>query len=176
MQTPQPVVFFDRDGTLNFDAGYTHRPEDLRWRPGAIAAVREVNARGWRAVVITNQAGIGRGLYDEAAMHRFHAHMQAELSAEGARIDAFYFCPFHADAVIERFRHPNHPDRKPNPGMILRALADLNADPARALMLGDGEHDVAAARAAGIAGALLGADEDVRDALVAALAGLGWAG
>jgi histidinol-phosphate phosphatase family protein len=149
-EAAKPVVFFDRDGTLNEDRGYTHRPEDLRWLEGAREAIRLVNRRGYLAVVVTNQAGIGRGYYDEAAMHRFHARMQEELATIGARIDAFYHCPFHPDATVQCYRHADHPDRKPNPGMIVRALTELAADRARALIVGDQDSDLAAGRAAGI--------------------------
>lgn len=148
----RPVVFFDRDATLTEDKGYTHKPEDLRWLPGAIEAIAHVNARGWLAVVVTNQAGIGRGYYDEAAMHAFHARMQEELAAHSARIDAFFHAPHHPEASLEALRHPNHPDRKPNGGMLLRAFTDLPADPMRALLLGDQAHDVEAARRAGVTG------------------------
>jgi D-glycero-D-manno-heptose 1,7-bisphosphate phosphatase len=150
----KPAVLFDRDGTLNLDRGYTHKPEDLMFTPGAPAAIAALNARGILAVVVTNQAGVARGLYEEPAISIFHDHMQAELAKHGARIDAFYYCPYHDDAVVERYRVANHPDRKPNPGMILRAIADLGIDTARALMIGDQDSDMAAARGAGIGGAL----------------------
>jgi D,D-heptose 1,7-bisphosphate phosphatase len=146
------AVFFDRDGTLNIDHGYTYRPEDLVWNEGAIDAVRAVNKAGWLAIVATNQSGIGRGLFDEAAMHRFHERMQEELARAGARIDAFYFCPFHPEAAAPAYRHPNHPDRKPNAGMLRRAIADFGIDRTRSLMIGDSEDDLSAARNAGVAG------------------------
>jgi D,D-heptose 1,7-bisphosphate phosphatase len=149
---PPSLVLFDRDGTLNVDRGYTHKPEDLVWLPGAREAVRLVNERGSFAVVVTNQAGIGRGYYDEAAMHRFHEQMQSDLTAVGARIDAFYFCPFHADATVEHYRHANHPDRKPNPGMLLAALKDFGVDREHAVLIGDQDSDLSAAATAGIEG------------------------
>ncbi|MEQ1809227.1 MAG: HAD family hydrolase [Terricaulis sp.] len=152
MKSSPSLVLFDRDGTLNVDRGYTHKPEDLIWLAGAREAVRLVNEHGSFAVVVTNQAGIGRGLYDEAAMHRFHQHMQHDLETIGARIDAFYFCPFHADAVIERYRHANHPERKPNPGMVLAALRDFDVDRQHAVLIGDQQADLEAAAAAGIVG------------------------
>jgi histidinol-phosphate phosphatase family protein len=169
----KPAVFFDRDGTLNEEIGYAHREEDMRLVAGAAAAVRRVNERGWLAIVVTNQAGIARGLYDEAQMQRFHGRMQAQLAAHGARIDAFYHCPYHAEGADARWRHPDHPDRKPNPGMILRALRDLPVDPLRALLIGDNDTDIAAAEAAGIAGAKF-AGGDLDAALTAALAKTTW--
>ncbi|MGE3142557.1 MAG: FAD-dependent oxidoreductase, partial [Hyphomonadaceae bacterium] len=136
------AVFFDRDGVLNENIGYPHKSEDLIWREGAQEAVRAVNEAGMLAIVVTNQSGIGRGLFDEAAMHDFHAIMQRDLAAIGARIDAFYFCPYHEDATIPAYRRADHPDRKPNPGMILRAAADCGIDLARSWLVGDSPSDL----------------------------------
>lgn len=148
------AVIFDRDGTLNHDAGYTYLPEDLKWIDGAIDAIRLVNERGLLAIVATNQSGVGRGYFDEAAVHRFHRAMEADLARAGARIDAFYHCPYLEDATVPAYRMPDPPDRKPNPGMLLRAMADFDLDPARCLMIGDHERDVEAARRAGMTGLL----------------------
>ena len=150
----RPAVLLDRDGVLNVDHGYVAEPERLEWIPGARRAVAALNRAGLLVIVITNQSGVARGLYDLAAVDALHAHMQADLAVEGGRIDAFYLCPFHSEARIEAFRHPDHPDRKPNPGMILRAIADFGIDPARAIMIGDKDSDLEAARRAGVAGAL----------------------
>ncbi|MBX9747196.1 MAG: HAD-IIIA family hydrolase [Hyphomonadaceae bacterium] len=144
------AAFFDRDGTLIRDDGYTHKAEDLRWQPGAVEAIRRCNESGRLVIVVTNQAGIARGLYDEAAMHRFHAFMQDALRAEGAHVDAFYYCPYHGDGVVPRFAHADHPDRKPNPGMLRRAFLEWRIDPARSFMIGDTDADVAAGEAIGV--------------------------
>ena len=149
---PASAALFDRDGVLNIDHGYTHRPEDLAFVSGAVAAVRRLNQLGRKVIVITNQAGVARGLYDEAAVKRFHAAMTAALAAEGARIDAYYACPFHPEAVVEAYRHPSHPDRKPNPGMVLRALSDFGVAPENAFLIGDRDSDMQAAAAAGVRG------------------------
>ncbi len=149
----RPAVLFDRDNTLIEDEGYTFEPEKLRWRPGAIEAVRAANDAGAFAIVVTNQSGIARGRYTEADMHRFHAHMQSALNAHGAHIDAFYFCPHHADGSVPEFTHANHPDRKPNPGMLRRSLAEWPIDRVRAFVVGDTDLDTQAAAAAGLAGA-----------------------
>lgn len=150
----RPAIFFDRDGTLNRDDGYTHRPDDLVWTPGAIEAVGLANAAGYLAIIATNQSGIGRGYFDEPAMHAFHDRMKRELAAAGARVDAIYFCPYVPEAADEAYRHPDHPDRKPNPGMLLRAMADFGVDPLRSAMIGNSPDDLAAARGAGVAGHL----------------------
>ncbi|MEO8811921.1 MAG: HAD family hydrolase [Caulobacteraceae bacterium] len=155
------AVILDRDGVLNVDHGYVGEIGRLEWIAGARRAVRRLNEAGVLAIVATNQSGVARGLFDEAAVERLHEAMRADLAAEGARIDAFYVCPFHPEAVVERYRHPDHPDRKPNPGMIRRALADFAVDPARAVMVGDRQRDLEAARRAGIAGVLFdGGDLD----------------
>jgi len=165
------MVIFDRDGVLNVDHGYAFEPEKLAWMPGARAAVARVNRAGALAIIATNQSGIGRGYYREADMEAFHAEMLAQLAAEGARIDRIYFCPFHEDAVEDRYRVADHPDRKPNPGMLLRALADFGVAPAEAIMIGDKPADLEAARRAGVAGFLYAGGD--LDAFVAErLAGL----
>ena len=144
----RPAVFFDRDGVLNEDSGYPHRAEDLRWTPGAREAVRRVNAAGWWAFVVTNQSGVARGLYGLEAVERFHAAMAAQLAEAGAWIDAFYLCPFHPEATVARWRHPDHPERKPNPGMLLRAMREHAVDREGSFLIGDRESDLEAARRA----------------------------
>lgn len=148
------AVIFDRDGVLNVDTGYCFDPAKLEWMPGAKAAVARVNAAGAVAVVATNQSGIGRGYYTEAQMHDFHAEMARQLAAAGARIDRIYFAPHHEDAAEPHYRIADHPDRKPNPGMLLQALADFGIAPADAIMIGDKPSDMEAARRAGVQGFL----------------------
>jgi D-glycero-D-manno-heptose 1,7-bisphosphate phosphatase len=148
------AVIFDRDGVLNVDTGYAYDPARLEWTPGARAAVARVNRAGVVAVVTTNQSGIGRGYYTEDQMHAFHAEMLRQLAADGGRIDAIYFAPHHEDAPEARYRVANHPDRKPNPGMLLKALAEFGVAPSDAIMIGDKESDMEAARRAGVTGHL----------------------
>jgi len=145
----RPAVFFDRDGVLNIDDGYTHRPDDLRWNPGAVAAVRAVNAAGWYAFVVTNQAGIAHGNYDEAALDRFHRHMDERLAEAGAHIDEYAYCPFHPEAKLEAYRREST-HRKPGPGMILDLLSDWPVDRSRSFLVGDKDSDLEAAAAASI--------------------------
>ncbi len=158
----RPAMFFDRDGVLNYDAGYTHRVEDLKWIPGAMEAIRRANDAGVLVFVITNQAGIARGYYTGAEVDHFHAAMVADLARAGAHVDAFYVCPYHPQAEVDAYRHPDHPDRKPNPGMILKALAEWPIDLGRSVLIGDQDTDIEAARRAGIEG-LLFAGGDLRD-------------
>jgi D-glycero-D-manno-heptose 1,7-bisphosphate phosphatase len=148
----RPALFLDRDGTLTFDAGYTFRIGDLIWLPGAQEAIAAAQRLGALVILITNQSGIGRGYFTEADMAAFHAAMQLDLAAKSARLDAIYFCPFIAEAADPRYQAQDHPDRKPNPGMVLRAIAEHEIDAAASLMVGDQDSDVEAARRAGVPG------------------------
>ena len=148
----RPAAFLDRDGVLIVDCGYPHRPDQLVLIPGAAEAVKRLNDAGFVTVIVTNQSGVARGLFSEDTMHGFNALLVQRLAEDGARIDAVYACPFHAEAVDARYRHPDHPDRKPNPGMLLKAVAEHDLDPARSLMIGDQASDMEAARRAGVAG------------------------
>lgn len=155
------AAFLDRDGVLIVDSGYPHRPEDLVFIPGAAAAVRRLNAAGYLTIIATNQSGVGRGYFSEAQMDDFHALLRERLGAEGARIDAIYACPFLPDATVEAYRQPDPPDRKPNPGMLLRAIKEHRLDAAASFMIGDKASDMEAARRAGVAGWLFpGGDLD----------------
>ena len=158
----RPAAFLDRDGVLIHDCGYPHRPDQLVMMPGAAAAVKRLNDAGYVTVIVTNQSGIARGYFSEDTMHAFHKLLLAELAKGGGEIDAIYFCPFHNVAVEHRYQHPNHPDRKPNPGMLLRAAADLdlNLDES-SIMIGDNLSDMQAAKSAGVRGFhFLGGDLD----------------
>jgi D-glycero-D-manno-heptose 1,7-bisphosphate phosphatase len=162
------AVFFDRDGVLNIDHGYVGELSRFEWVTGARQAIAAVNRAGRLAIVITNQSGVARGMFTEADVAGLHAAMQADLATIGARIDAFYICPYHADARIPAFRHPDHPDRKPNPGMVLRAIADWDIDPGRSMLIGDKESDMEAAHRAGVSG-LLFEGGDLAEFLAAAM-------
>ncbi len=155
--TGKPIlraVFFDRDGVINVDHGYVHDPKALEWVDGAREIIAELTKADVKVLVVTNQSGVARGYFDEAAVDGFHAAIQTGLSAIGGKIHAFYSCPYHESAVVERYRHPDHPDRKPNPGMILRGLADWSLRPEEACMVGDKVSDVEAANRAGMEGYL----------------------
>jgi D-glycero-D-manno-heptose 1,7-bisphosphate phosphatase len=155
-KTAWAAVIFDRDGVLNVDHGYVGQVDRLVWMAGARAALKRLNAAGVLVLVATNQSGVARGFFDEDAVDQVHAAMQADLASVGARIDQFYVCPFLPEAVIPAYAHPDHPDRKPNPGMILKAMADWGLDPKAVILVGDKESDLQAAARAGIAAALFG--------------------
>jgi D-glycero-D-manno-heptose 1,7-bisphosphate phosphatase len=149
-----PAVFIDRDGTLNEEVGYLHRAEDVVLIPGAAEGLARLNARGIPVIVVTNQAGIGRGIYDEAAFERVMARVAELLRASGAHMDGVYLAPHHKQG-LGAYAHPDHPDRKPNPGMLLRAAQEHGLDLARSWMVGDKEIDLGAGRNAGCRVALV---------------------
>lgn len=153
-QPLRPALFLDRDGVLNEDRGYVSRWEDFRWIEGAKQAVGAFNRAGWLVIVVTNQSGVGRGFYTEEAMHALHVRMAEDLAQVGGRIDAFYHAPQHPEASLDAYRHPDPPDRKPNPGMILRALAEWPIDREASVMVGDKPSDLEAALRAGVRGVL----------------------
>ncbi len=137
------AVFLDRDGTINVEVSYLHRPADLKLIPGAVATIRRLNLAGYVVVVVTNQAGIARGLYGEADMHMLHAHLDTLLAAEGARLDAWYWCPHHP-----LFTGPCA-CRKPGTAMLEAAAADHGLDLGRSWLIGDSAGDIGAGEAAG---------------------------
>lgn len=133
------------------DKGYVYRIEDLEWVPGAMEAIRYFNEQSRLVIVITNQSGIARGFYTEEDMLSLHRYINDQLQKQGAHIDAFYYCPHHADGSHAKYSIACD-CRKPQPGMILRAMKEWQIDSKTAFMVGDKESDVKAAQAAGIQG------------------------
>lgn len=151
---PKPAVFLDRDGTLNEEVDFLSDPEQLVLVPGAAAAVARLNARGIPVVVVTNQSGIGRGKYGWQDFAAVMDRMGSLLALEHARIDAVYASPHHEHALGE-YAVADHPERKPNPGMLLRAAEEHGLDLARSWMVGDKAIDLEAGRRAGCQVALV---------------------
>ena len=149
----RPAIFFDRDGVLNEDDGYVYEITKLKWIDGAREAVKAANDAGYLVFVVTNQSGVARGFFDEHHVQALHEWMATDLARIGARIDAFEYCPYHPDAVIERYRQAS-PRRKPAPGMITDLLERFPVDPDRSILIGDKPTDLEAARAAGVQGIL----------------------
>jgi D-glycero-D-manno-heptose 1,7-bisphosphate phosphatase len=149
----KPAVFFDRDGTLIELVHHLTDPADVRLIAGAGDAVRELRGRGFACVLVTNQSAIGRGLLTEAGLGEVQAEFAKQLAAFDAQIDGFYFCPVKPTVddptVIE------HPDRKPGPGMLLRASRELGLDLSRSWMVGDTISDLLAGRNAGCRATIL---------------------
>ena len=151
----RPAVFLDRDGVLNRDHGYVGDRARFEWLPGAMDGVRAANQRGALVFIVTNQSGVGRGLYDEAAVLALHREIDRDLGAIGAHIDDMRFCPHLPNAPVEAYRLACA-CRKPEPGMILDLLRAWPVDPGRSVLIGDKASDMEAARRAGIRGILYG--------------------
>lgn len=145
------AVFFDRDGTLNVDIHYLHRPEDFIWTEGAVAAIKYANDHGYLTVVITNQSGVARGYYGEEDILRMHAWMNDELKKNGAHLDAIYYCPHHIEGKIPKYTKKCN-CRKPEPKMVNDACRDLDIDKMQSVFIGDTDGDMGCAKNAGIRG------------------------
>lgn len=143
------ALFLDRDGVINVEKDYVHRIEDFEFVEGIFALGREAVARGYAPVVVTNQSGIGRGYYSEADFQALTAWMKEEFAREGVAVAAVYHCPYHPESGVGEYRVDSF-DRKPNPGMILRAARDLDLDLASSMLVGDRVSDMQAAEAAGV--------------------------
>lgn len=151
---PQAAVFLDRDGTINEEVGYMDRLEKLKLIPSAAEAIRLINASGMKAVVVTNQSGVARGLFDEAFVEAVHKRLREMLREQGAFLDGIYFCPHHPTEGRERYLLTCD-CRKPAPGLLLRAAADLHLDPVHAYMVGDTLKDIEAGARIGAQGVLV---------------------
>ena len=142
------AVFIDRDGTLIEEAGYLNHLDRLRFFPYTVDAVRQLNRAGFTVIVITNQAGIARGIVPEPFLDTAHGHISSLLAAGGARVDRYYHCPHHPDGIVPGLAI-DCDCRKPRPGLWRQAAADLGIDLEHSYSIGDRWRDVRAARAAG---------------------------
>lgn len=149
----RPAVFLDRDGVINEDSGYTHKVEDLKLVCGASEVIRRFNDCGYYVFVVTNQSGVARGFYELSDVEVFNNKIQEMLALYGAHVDKFYVSPYHPDGSVVNYSI-EHYDRKPNPGMIIRAMAEWPVISERSFLIGDKESDIEAARRAGIKGYL----------------------
>lgn len=144
----QRAVFLDRDGTINVDHGYVFRAEEFEFIPGAPEAIRRLRDAGYLVIVVTNQAGVARGLYDEEDVHELHRHLDRELARYGTAIDAYYYCPHHPEKGRGSYLR-ECACRKPLPGMMLQAAADFSLDLGLSFLVGDKRSDIDAGTAAG---------------------------
>jgi len=148
------ALFLDRDGIVNVNHGYVHTPEGTEWVPGIFDLARAAHRAGYLLVVATNQAGIARGYYTRGQFEDYTRWMHARFAAEGAPLAATYYCPHHPEAGIGELG-TECGCRKPRPGLLLRAAADLGIDLGASLLLGDSPSDIGAADAAGVPLAIL---------------------
>jgi D-glycero-D-manno-heptose 1,7-bisphosphate phosphatase len=142
------AAFLDRDGTVIEEVGYLNRLDRVAFFPWSVDAIRVLNDAGLLVVVVTNQAGVARGYFDEALVRETHALIDRRLAAGRARVDAYYYCPHHPDGIVEPLRQACE-CRKPKPGMIRQAARDLGIDVANSFVVGDRWLDVEMGRAAG---------------------------
>jgi len=145
----QPAAFLDRDGVINVDHGYTYRIDAFEFVPGVLPAAAKLAALGFRLVVVTNQSGIGRGLYTVAEFDALTDWMREQFAAAGAPLAGVYWCPHHPTDAVGEYRRTCD-CRKPAPGLLLQAARELNLDLPRSVMFGDKRSDLEAAQAAGV--------------------------
>ena len=162
----RPALFLDRDGTLIEHVHYLRQADDVRLIPDAVEAVRAAHDAGWAVVIVTNQSAVGRGYFGWDAVEAVQDRMYQLLAEAGAAVDASYAC---GDAPADAGGPPQSAFRKPAPGMLLRAREDLVLDLSRSVIAGDGAHDLAAGKAAGLRRGILvptgygvGADEQAK--------------
>jgi D-glycero-D-manno-heptose 1,7-bisphosphate phosphatase len=154
MSAARPAVFLDRDGTMVHDAGYLGRLDDLRWYPWTIDAIRLLNRAGFLVFVVTNQGGIGLGLFTAAFVDTLHAAMADVLGAGGAHVDGWFYCPHHPQSESPVLRE-DCLCRKPGPGLVRQAEAAFTLDLARSFVVGDKMSDVELGTGVGARGILV---------------------
>ncbi|MBM3992848.1 MAG: HAD family hydrolase [Planctomycetes bacterium] len=153
MSALRPAVFLDRDGTINVDRSYITEPEHMQILPGAAEALQLLGEAGFACVVVTNQSAVGQGMMTDDDLDRIHAEMQRQLALAGVVLDGIYSCtvaPLTKDKLAIE-----HPDRKPAPGLLLRAADELRLDLAESWMIGDSLRDILAGQNAGCRGCIL---------------------
>lgn len=149
----KPALFLDRDGTVIREVHYIADPAKVELLPGAADAIARMQRAGHACVLVSNQAGVGRGLISPQACDDVQAEVERQLRQAGVTLDGWYFCP--AAPTTQDRTAIDHPDRKPAPGMLLRAARDLGLDISRSWMVGDMISDILAGRNAGCAGSFL---------------------
>jgi histidinol-phosphate phosphatase family protein len=152
---PRPGILLDRDGTIIVDHGYVGSVDRVEFIPGASEAIARFNQAGIPVAVVTNQAGVARGLYGMDDVARVHQHIAAHLARHEARIDLFLYCPYHPAGVVEAFARTSE-DRKPRPGLAKAAQAALNLDLTASWVVGDRPEDIGLAEAVGASAIYLG--------------------
>jgi D-glycero-D-manno-heptose 1,7-bisphosphate phosphatase len=148
------AAFIDRDGVINEERNYVHRIEDFVLLPGVAEGLKLLSDAGYRLIVVTNQAGIARGYYDQAAMELLHRHLRELLARRDVKLDAIYFCPHHPQGCVAGLAIECD-CRKPAPGMLLQAARDFDIDLAASVLIGDKLSDVLAGKQAGVGRAVI---------------------
>ena len=151
----RPGILLDRDGTIIVDHGYVGSVDRVEFIEGAPEAIARFNRAGVPVAVVTNQAGVARGLYGVDDVNRVHQHIEARLAEYGARIDLFLYCPYHPAGIVEAFARTSE-DRKPRPGMANAAASALSLDLTASWVVGDRPEDIGLAEALGASAVYLG--------------------
>jgi D-glycero-D-manno-heptose 1,7-bisphosphate phosphatase len=149
----RPVLFLDRDGCIVVETDYLHKVEEVQLIDGAANVIARANSLNIAVVVVTNQAGIGRGYFTWEDFFKVQQEINSQLAKAGAHFDGVFACPFHANGE-HPYQHPNHPSRKPNPGMLDAAAISLNLDFSRSWIVGDRTSDLGAGLYANLAGGI----------------------
>ncbi len=157
------AVFFDRDGTLIEDPGYLSHPDQVTLVDGAAEVLKELSLLGYKTVVVTNQSGVARGIVSEEMLERIHERLKEQLALKGASLDGIYYCPYHPEGVIPKYRRDSD-WRKPEAGMLLAAADEMDLDLSRSWMIGDSLRDAEAGRRAGCRTILIRSDSAEPDA------------
>ena len=161
LRNKQRAIFLDRDGTINKYVGFLRNINEFELIDGAAEAIAKINDSGYLAIVVTNQPVIARGEVSTSELKQIHNKMETLLGQKGAYLDGIYYCPHHPDKGFEGERTEYKIEcncRKPKPGMLLKASADLNIDLNRSWMIGDGENDINAGENAGCNTVKIGSD------------------
>jgi D-glycero-D-manno-heptose 1,7-bisphosphate phosphatase len=172
LSNKQKAIFLDRDGTINKYVGFLRKIDEFELVPGAAEAIKLINESGYLAIVVTNQPVIARGEVTTSRLREIHNKMETMLGAEGAYIDALYYCPHHPDKGFQGEVIELKIDcdcRKPKPGLLFRAAQDFNIDLDNSWMIGDGKNDVGAGKAAGCRTVLIGEEDYGQDVTVSSL-------
>jgi len=157
----QKALFLDRDGVINIDKGYIYKPADVEWVEGIIPVLQAFKKRNFKLIVVTNQSGIGRGYYNEEDFHTLMRWMNQALSKQGVAFDDVFFCPHHPEHAKGDYKRVCD-CRKPEPGMLLKAIEKHNIQPKASIMIGDSWRDVLAANTANV-GEIFYLSADVSD-------------
>ena len=156
------AVFFDRDGTLIRDPGYVTHPDQVELLDGAGEAVKEVQLLGYKTVVVSNQPGIAKGILTEEMLEQVHGRLQDLMGGRGASLDAIYYCPYHPDGAVPKYRKDSD-WRKPQPGMLMAAAGEMDIDLTKSWIVGDSLRDTEAGRSAGCKTILISSGHAIPD-------------
>jgi len=142
------AVFLDRDDTIIKDPGYINNPDQVNLVDGAVEALGELKALGYKLIIVSNQSGVARGIVTEDVLNEIHNRLKQLLSEKGVSLDAIYYCPYHPEGAVKKYRRESDL-RKPNPGMILKAAKDIDIELSKSWVIGDRSRDIEAGFRAG---------------------------